>query len=345
MDCLTAQRVISEKLDREPVDAALLETAKDHCRTCAECGLYVRGLVTLGKATPPQPSSELHSRIMRAIEAEAPVVGGEPSGFVADGRESSDSDRGGAWQRLNRAINDPRNRTAVISWTVAAAAIFVAAGIGTINGIRQMSDPGGTDVASTRFAPEGGEAASSDSVAKESEEMSSQLAAPYGDNNASSPDFITVGSTVYRSIGPAPGSDIVGATRTGTTVSALGTGEPAKSRDVYTLGDPSRVYITDATGTTLGFDRVTRTVASRQYALQSAPLTDFGQWPSLPSGINRPTSPSGAPEYTGVGSDAAGVTIYGRGGSTSAGFLIAPATTSSDPAAANPDWTWWTPIQ
>ena len=35
MDCLTAQSLISEAIDREPLDAARLAEAKEHCRTCS----------------------------------------------------------------------------------------------------------------------------------------------------------------------------------------------------------------------------------------------------------------------------------------------------------------------
>ena len=71
MDCIQAQSIISEALDRSPVDAALLEEAKAHCRDCPQCGQYVRALNALRHASPPRAPSGLADRITATIRAEA----------------------------------------------------------------------------------------------------------------------------------------------------------------------------------------------------------------------------------------------------------------------------------
>jgi hypothetical protein len=43
--------------------------------------------------------------------------------------------------------------------------------------------------------------------------------------------------------------------------------------------------------------------------------------------------------------DDAGVTVFSRIGEVpDRGFAIAPGTPSGDPAAGNPNWTWWLPV-
>ncbi len=71
MDCIQAQSVVSETLDGSPVDAAVLEAAKAHCRECEQCTQYVRTLSAVRRATPPAPPADLADRIMTAIRAEA----------------------------------------------------------------------------------------------------------------------------------------------------------------------------------------------------------------------------------------------------------------------------------
>ena len=64
MDCIQAQAVVSETLDGSPVDAAVLEAAKAHCRECAQCAQYVRALSAVRRAVPPAPPADLADRIM-----------------------------------------------------------------------------------------------------------------------------------------------------------------------------------------------------------------------------------------------------------------------------------------
>jgi hypothetical protein len=71
MDCLQAQAIISEAIDRSPVDAAVLEAAKEHCRACPDCAGYIRALNDVKRAPLPEPPADLADRIMAAVRAEA----------------------------------------------------------------------------------------------------------------------------------------------------------------------------------------------------------------------------------------------------------------------------------
>jgi hypothetical protein len=71
VDCIQAQAIISEAIDRSPVDAAVLEMAKEHCRTCPSCAVYVRALNEVKSAPLPAPPADLADRIVAAVRAEA----------------------------------------------------------------------------------------------------------------------------------------------------------------------------------------------------------------------------------------------------------------------------------
>jgi hypothetical protein len=72
----------------------------------------------------------------------------------------------------------------------------------------------------------------------------------------------------------------------------------------------------------------------------------FGEWPELPTRFQVPTSPDGFPTFVIAGGDALGVQTYtAKGVPQSQGFAIAPGTPGTDPAASNPNWTWWEPMQ
>ena len=55
MDCLEAQSVVSQALDKAPVDDAVLETAKRHCTGCADCTAFVRAVAATLRTSLPQP--------------------------------------------------------------------------------------------------------------------------------------------------------------------------------------------------------------------------------------------------------------------------------------------------
>ena len=67
MNCTQAQEVLSEAADGELVSAELLEEARAHCRDCAECSRFARGLALIQGAETPVPPARLHDRVMAAL--------------------------------------------------------------------------------------------------------------------------------------------------------------------------------------------------------------------------------------------------------------------------------------
>ncbi|MCX8007050.1 MAG: hypothetical protein N3B11_02930, partial [Coriobacteriia bacterium] len=122
--------------------------------------------------------------------------------------------------------------------------------------------------------------------------------------------------------------------------------EPATATAYAEPLDKRTIWLRAADGRTLAFRLVTRTYANDEYALASGGVVArFGEWPTLPQRFAPPTSPDGSPTFRFFGSDDRGVRIYvPPGGRPQDGFAIAPGTPESDPAAGNPWWTWWTPL-
>lgn len=348
MDCLEVQRLVSEKLDRSPVDAEQLEMAKEHCRSCADCAAFLRALRAVVEAPLPEPTAELHDQIMDAVTAEmnSSTVGLTNMAALEPAERVESQDTASSVARLVAAFKDPRNERAIIAWTAAAAVLFVAVVIGSIEGIQTMFAP--PDTESVLMGSPEQRAGSEFGAAPEADTFNDTAATDSSGSITSAPSagaYVSVSGSVYRASGPAVGIDPIALQPFGTTLTALDSQSPPSVRDVFRLDDPARVYLSDGAGGYLGFDRVTRTYEGRVFALQSGELQSYGQWPSLPAAIQRPVKPDGSPSYLPLGADTMGVTVYGPGGSASQGFLIAPGTSAGDPAGGNPDWTWWKPVQ
>jgi hypothetical protein len=90
---------------------------------------------------------------------------------------------------------------------------------------------------------------------------------------------------------------------------------------------------------------VRRDYQGTSYRLQSAGITEYGGWPTIPPGIPKPTpenNADGSPVFTLDGQDTSGTPVYRRiGADTRLGIAIAPGTAAEDAAAGNPNWTWW----
>ncbi len=75
------------------------------------------------------------------------------------------------------------------------------------------------------------------------------------------------------------------------------------------------------------------------------PIGSFGKWPLPPPGLPMPTQEDGSPVFKASVVDDHGQRIYvAEEGYPREGIAIAPNTSSNDPAAGNPNWTWWEPI-
>lgn len=350
MDCHEAQRIVSETLDGETLDAALVSEAKEHCRVCSGCATYVSALVKVHQLPLPAPPQGLTERIIAAVREEAssaprpePVAAEAPPS-AADTLESAPAAQP---ESLTHAVitylTDPRRRRAVATWTTAAAVLLVVTTVTAVSGIRQITNGTRAAVESTSKQPDALMYAQ-DATAE------SANPAPSVDGGAmpgaTAPASIVVGGVVYQSGGVVSDMETSTLSPMGTTRSSLDVGGAPTQRQVLGHNDPARVYVVNDVGELVGFDRVVRTYRSRSYALASNELATFGVWPTLPSGVSPPSEPNGMPEYVPAGTDDLGVEVYRpAAGGTEGGFAIAPGTSPSDPAAGNPGWTWWVPAR
>ena len=350
MECIEAQAVISSALDRDDVPQAVLEDAKQHCRTCAKCARLMKALVAMRKAPLPETPAGLEDRIMSAVRAEAArrastsheAVSGLVPTTPKDTRESTARTAPvTSLEELRARLTDPRTRRTVVTWSAVAATVFVAAGIGALAGLRTIIAPSPQNVAvleSTAF--------SADDVAGTAAQPKgsfSESASPEADAlalRAAAVNLIEVSGYAYRFVGPDASVLATSLAEIGRTRSDLG-GAFASDHRVLGTTDRSRVFITRA-GEVLAFDRVTRSYQGRTYQLTTRPIDGFGDPATMPSAIPEPSSPDGAPTFEPAG-DATGQSgafvLTGR--DPSAGIALAPGT---DPTLSS-GWTWWTPAQ
>jgi hypothetical protein len=347
MDCVTAQQVISAALDREPVDTYQLEEAKEHCRTCTECGVFVRAQLVTQQVPLPAPPADLADRVMAQVRAEA-----AQTAALAEAAERAAAEEIAAAEAASAAARAaatplatlaPKPRTARklprIWVSAAAAAAVLVALIGTggivIFGMKQMGGQTGatSETYQSRIVQGAAPGVATDLSASGTAAESAE---------ATGAQSITVNGTVYRVVGGATVSTAT-ATVVGSTNTALDGSGSIQKRDVYALASAAeRVYVADDNGQLLEFARVTRTYAGLVFVMTSPELTGFAQWPALPTQITPPTSADGSPTFVFDGTDSSGTRVYRLANSTATqGIAIGPDTPAGDPAAGNPNWTWW----
>lgn len=367
IDCLTAQGLISDAVDRAPIDAATLAEAKAHCLHCPTCSVYVRTLLLVKNSPLPQPPPDLADRVMSAVRAEArqveeqaalaahataaqlevaavaeaacvdaPAESGKNSDAIGSGSAAS------ALRRWARSLS----RQEMLTWS-AAAVIFVAAiGLTAIAGVRVLTtDPTLTAGESAMTAARDTDSKSQQSApAAESADTMAGIAATSAATSEVAPAAVTVNGVVYILSGPSSiATD--GLQPVGPSMTALGTGATPTSHAAYSGSDPDRVYLADeANRQLLAFDRVVRAYEDKRYQLTSAEMSAFGQWATLPAQVPAPTADDGSPTFVVDASDASRPPVYRlASGSTADGIAIGPGSDPADPAGGNPNWTWWTP--
>ncbi len=354
MDCVEAQEIISAALDGEVDDGVLLERAKDHCRTCHECGRYVRTLVLVRRAAAPVPPPDLADRIMAAVRSEA-ISRSEsetPLESPAEALRQAWASEGPPPEsavsaatvltRIRDLMTDPRNRRAVVAWSAAAAVALVATGFGAVAGVRTIMGTRAT-------APEvlltyEGSAASQVTPEDFDHAQRSATATPPQPSNppaaAAPTGFIVVDGVAYRSTGIDGSVKRSDLTPQGSTDTALDSGAFARRRIVYGRGDPSRVFVENDDGALIGFDRVTTSFAGNTYVLRSGAIPSFADGVTLPRDVPEPASPDGRPVFTPVDPELTPPVYVRTGTDPSRGIALPPG--------ARPDvsagWTFWTPV-
>lgn len=350
MDCLRAQELISEALDRVPVDPTELAEAKSHCRSCAECGAFVRTLLAVQRAPVPEPPHDLPERVMERVRHErerkvaaaaAAAVAPASAKVTAATAVPDDSAPRRSLEDVVQQLLNPRRRASTIAWAAAAAAVFIVAGIGAIAGVRQILIPPRLSSSNYEVVSSGEEAGVGGAPVQLPE--ATQDSAKRSSANA--PNLIVLDGIVYRLEGDAAGFDASDLERVGSTYTSLDAQASPTNRRVLQGNDPARVFIDNA-GRLQSFSRVSRHYQTKEYVLTSGSLTSFGQWPTLPSGVPRPAQADGSPAFTVAGTDDSGATIYkATGVRVEEGFAVGPNPTAPDPMVGDPDWTWWVALE
>lgn len=330
MDCMRAQEIFLAAADGlVPEDD--LAHAEAHCAACPECARLRDGLHLLSAAPKPRaPETLAHAvlatvRAERARAAERPAAPASPESAGLPGRW-----RWMGWERRFAGF--------------AAAAAIVIAGLVAVG------------IALPRLAPPPQEAAVKPAGPQHGSAGPEMLSTPQAPDTSSesydyraaaaAPPYIALDGLVYRlSEDRARPS---AATTIGVVTSALddAASEPATMAAYADTFDAHLIWVQAPDGRTLTFRLVTRTYAGDEFALESgSDVLRFGQWPTLPPRFARPASSDGSPTFRYFGFDDRGVRIYVPSGARPLeGFAVAPGTAPDDPAAGNPDWTWWSRI-
>lgn len=354
--CMHTQKIISEVYDKATVPAEELSAVKEHCASCPQCAAFVSGLAQLRKTSSPAAPEHVVEATLTAVRAESARMEQQ-----ARARERADADAASSAVPTRLSPQEtpaaggkgalPRIGPFSFGWVAAAAVIVLATVFATGQGVRYIMDP-------PQAAMDGGyfvEESSPDDASLRSESLLREDSAAdatepthgaYGaqDVSTSGVSYILLNGLVYRvsdRTQAVPASDDA----IGTVLSDLGTGE-ATGRTVYSTALSTRVLVEGPDNRTWEADLITRTLDNATFALQSGPINEFGTWPSLPAGFSTPENPDGSPSFEAAGTDDRSVPIFvPPGRSPSAGFAVGPGTGSSDPAAGNPGWTWWTPYR
>ena len=331
MNCSEIQELLSAAADGAADDAVRVVEARSHCDTCPNCARFRDVIAMSGVAASPSAPPELVDSLvvlargeaarLRAERAEGPVR--LPLAAEAAGRRS-------VWL--------PR----LTAYVAAAAVVVVSVTVLSLS----ISRIGGQKTADeAALVPEAALSGPATTTAPESGAPSEERAA--ADVAASAAlSYVSLAGRVFRLAGPATASPSV-LTTAGVVASAFDTSGPAGARTAwYVRSDRMRILIERTPGSLTSFEAVVRSFGGTPYQLVTgAALDTYGIWPSLPARFAPPTQADGSPTFRYLGTDDLGGAVYVPvGGRIEDGFAVAPGTKPADPAAGNPNWTWWQPL-
>ena len=333
MQCLEAEAVLSALHDGETVTDAEAAAARAHCASCRSCDAFESALGQFDHVSSHDLPEGLVERIVAAATAEAQAASqrvpvAEMSTPTAI-EPAAPARRGQAfWMRVGAVA-------------AVAASVLVVAIVGTemrganvastANEARSATAPGATVGSGTGNGARG--SVSAGEAAKNAV--------------AAAPSYVSYSGAVYIAGATVTGTSTIGdsvgtlvsafASPTDTPVTASVFRAPASSDGSIAVRTPEGLRL---------FVPVVRVVNGVRYQLQTgAPIDRYGAWPTLPSGVTAPTAADGSPTFARAATDANGVSVYALTGYTiGRGLAVAPLTSSSDPAAGDPNWTWWTPL-
>ncbi|MHB1324168.1 MAG: zf-HC2 domain-containing protein [Coriobacteriia bacterium] len=324
MDCLQASEIVTAALDGELLDADALGRAREHCAACPRCRAIERLGHRVQQAGATQAPSELVAKLEDLGTAQAmrvrQVVERQDFGIIA----AEPAAARGAWEWTPRFT----------AFASAAAVVLISLAAGSV-ALLGAGDKAADTAAELMLADDDMPAPSAGPESMMAEDATGMRAT----EQPAAPPYVVHDGIVHVMTGvPAPSA----LATAGTVTTDLGTGTTG-SHAAFTAGAGGPVFVRDAGGTYLAFAPVVRGFGRAAYALVSdVPIARFGQWPSLPTGMAGPQSPDGAPVFMRFGFDDLGVDVYApTPGGIDGGFAIAPGTAAGDPAAGNPNWTWW----
>jgi hypothetical protein len=351
MDCIQAQSIVSEAMDRQPIAPALLAEAKEHCRTCPECAVFVRAQLAAKKALLPTPPADLADRVMAQVRTEAAEKAAAIAAAEEQEREAQAAAEAAAAvpppPPVSLAPPPKHKRQLPRMWVSAAAAVaVVVALLGTgavvIFGMKAMSGGGPTNAPRVAETTDGQSPTYGAGETSEGVTGSTDLAAVPA--KTLGPQFITVNGTVY-SWSQVDDTNVATLTKLGTTTTSLGSKGQTIPRTVYVGRSPDTVYVKDDEDEVHAFIRLTRDYRGQTYVLVASELTGYGQWPTLPAGMTAPTSPDGRPTFVPGATDSSGVQTYKPAVATSVNGIAIGPSTDTGLLANNPNWTWWIPAR
>jgi len=333
MDCTQACEILSAAHDHEPVDATLLAAARLHATTCPECAAFLTMLDRVTAVPRPRASDQL----IASIDARVAPIAAElreaevelPPTFEMLQEEHA---------ATHRPVNAWLPRFAAFA---SAAVIFLAAltigGIAVVNRLGQSA----TDAESSRLTQTAPEAPVAGEPGAATAEDATTMAA-----EAPAPAYVALGTSIWvltDADAPAPSA----LTTAGVVSSSLDEAEVGPHLAFYSGADQAVLFVRGADNRYLAFDRVTRSLGRAEYGLTSGALhSAFGVWPTLPGTFAQPQSANGSPTFRRFGFDDRSVDVFiPAGGNVEDGFAVAPDTAPDDPAAGNPNWTWWVALE
>ncbi|TDB38901.1 MAG: zf-HC2 domain-containing protein [Actinobacteria bacterium] len=332
MECLKAQQMLSEAIDSAVPEDELAE-ARAHCVGCEECTRFARSLERISSLPTPVAPDALVSRLVALGAQEAAVLRTAPAGSPEDG--VAPDGHAAAPVRLMPAWWAPR-LTAYAAVAAVLLVALVATGIG-LGGVLSPREAVFETAEDTRARTDGA-ALSAAPAPGGTQEATKALS-----DTLIAPPYVVIDGLVYTPTGPrtVDAATLVTATPVLTSLHAASDPITLPAYRISTSNDTAVLQLTD--GTYLGFSAVTREFGGRAFVLTSGSLlTSYGQWPTLPARFQQPTAPDGSPTFSFFGKDDSGTLIYiPTGGQATDGFAVAPGSGPQDPAAGNPNWTWW----
>jgi hypothetical protein len=351
MECREAQELLSAAQDREALHDTTAASVAAHCRTCPECAEFVAQMNALRDAGAPRAPQGLAERIAVAValeadtaeldRAEAEALAAARAATALATPAATDGSLIGRLDLSGPAKVPPwltRGRLWLGTSAVALAATVVIAVVVVRAGNVQKE----ADLAASRAASGAGISTvapptASDGTAAEGAPATAQSRIP---------DYVIWTSGVYAAAQSTNASSSQLSTA-GVLTSALNTGLVQSLTVMTSSSDPRAIFLALPGGAIQRFDPVLRQRQGLSFQLQAGvEFQRYGAWPQLPPNLPTPSAGDGSPTFIASGTDDVGVAVFVRVGDTPArGFAVAPGTQASDPAAGNPNWTWWLPVR